>query len=78
MNEVRTLTLDEIDDEVTNLIVDIVDGYFLDTPIARGEMLDRLETYLYPRGVVLPGKLDDPVCDKIIAIARKAKKQATA
>lgn len=78
MSEMRTLTIDGITDEVTDLIVDIVEGWYLNDPIPRGDLLDRLESYLFPRGIVLPGQMDDPVCNKIIAIARKVKKEATA
>ncbi len=75
MTEYRTLTLGEIDDEIVEMIEMIVDGYFVGAPLARDEMLDRLETHLVRRGIVLPYQMDDPVCKRVIAIARKAKKE---
>lgn len=73
--QTRTLSLGEITDTIIEEIEGIVDGYFLDRPLARDEMLDRLETYLYRDGIVLPSQMDDPVCKKIMAIAKKAKRE---
>ncbi len=75
MTTYDTLRLEQIGSEVEDLVRDVVDGYFQDDRIDRMELFDRVEAWLVQDGKVLPSNMEDPVCKKIVAIARKHKKE---
>ena len=77
VNQYKTLTVEEINDTLIKTITEIVDDYFLDQPLAQGDLLDRVEAHLFRDGIVLPGSMEDPVCRRIMAVAKKAKKEAS-
>jgi len=75
MTTYDTLRLEQITSDVENLIREIVDGYFQDERIDRMELFDRVEAWLVQDGKVLPSNMEDPVCKRVVAIARKHKRE---
>ena len=70
-----TLRLEQVTSDVEDLIREIVDGYFQDERIDRMELFDRVEAWLVQDGKVLPSNMEDPVCKRVVAIARKHKRE---
>jgi len=75
MTTYDTLRLEQITSDVEDLIREIVDGYFQDERIDRMELFDRVEAWLVQDGKVLPSNMEDPVCKRVVAIARKHKRE---
>ena len=75
MTTYDTLRLEQVTSDVEDLIREIVDGYFQDERIDRMELFDRVEAWLVQDGKVLPSNMEDPVCKRVVAIARKHKRE---
>lgn len=79
----RVLTLDDIDEGVVDIIETVVDGWFMDDPMPRDELLDRVEDMLGDDGgaprrewcLDIRDIYDDPVAKRIVAVARKYKRE---
>jgi hypothetical protein len=84
----RDLTLDEVNsDEFEDLLTTIVEGWFVDQPMGWIDLCDRVDDLasvaefeeidgrLYRLHRCTPNQQDDPVVKRIIARARKIKRE---
>lgn len=74
MNEYRPITMGEAEN-LTDEIETIVEGWFSDEPLNREEFIDRLESFTMTRGLYFDGGWDSPIIKKVLATARKIKKE---
>ena len=76
-DELRTINIDDIKtmDGLDDTIVDLVEGWFADTPINTHDFLDRLDAWLFAKQLQLPSQLDDPTIKSIMRRARQIKKE---
>lgn len=74
MSAYRTMTFEDITQDVEELIAEVVESWFVDEPINREDFADRLENVL-PDGLCLPDQFDDPVMVRVLKFARKVKRE---
>ena len=74
MSAYRTMTLEDITQDVEELIAEIVESWFVDEPLNREDFADRLENVL-PNMMCLPSQFDDPVMMQVLKLARKVKRE---
>jgi len=69
----RTITTpSEVDERLADTIAYIVDGWYADSRLDIYDLLDRVER---SANVDLGEDTDSPVCRRVVAIARKIKKE---
>jgi len=74
MSAYRTMTFEDITQDVEELIAEVVESWFVDEPLNREDFADRLENVL-PEGLCLPNQFDDPVMVLVLKFARKVKRE---
>jgi hypothetical protein len=67
------LTKEQVTDEILGHVHDIVDGYYLESPIDRFDFIDRVESWAE---VDLGDQIDSPAIEYLIRKARAYKRES--